>query len=746
MRTQIRSLCKEVLAPATPNTPNNSNLESALDLARKGFNVLPLHEYNLNFPNVPKGTPIPPGSKYSREQWGKMPNVGKGGVELLRDSPLNESQISEQWGEYPNDNVAIITHHDLVVIDADNIEADEWCKINANTPIQVKTFKGTHYYFRKNPDIDINVSIDGDVGLDIRAIGGYIVAPPSKHGRTGQIYRWQIDEGYPFNHITDIPIISKELWAMVQEFSPKAHEKGRKVKSKNSEKVTRKKDDSIVAVGQRNSTLFSAALNRARRGDDFEKLKVWASTFCNNFEEPLGQAEIETTLKSALSIPKQSLEEEGIEIARIIEEFNQRFSIVSVGSKVPVMEENVQDPTTKLYGIKLRSLADFRTLFLNKKLWVTDKSVKGGGRKQVSQAKIWLESPNRREYKGLYFDPSGKSVQDYFNLWQGFAVKAEEGSCLLYQKHILDNICQGDVVLYFYVMNWMADVVQNPTKKPGIALGFRGGQGTGKGIAVEYFGLLFGNHYCEIADPGLLTGNFNAHLKDNVVLFADEAVWGGNKKDESKLKNMITSNRRNVEMKGVDIIQLANHTHLLLASNEDWIAPIAKDDRRFCILDVGDKQANNREYFGKIINQMKNEGGTSALLHHLLNRDLTGVDLSKIPETQAQLENKLLSLDSVESWLFNFLKNNEQFTGLKKGSEIMLLIALLFRDYQNFCGENRQRAEKLVSFTKKVKKALPSLPTRQGQGGKRHWAFFDRDKLREDFSEYLKSQDIKWDE
>jgi P4 family phage/plasmid primase-like protien len=88
------------------------------------------------------------------------------------------------------------------------------------------------------------------------------------------------------------------------------------------------------------------------------------------------------------------------------------------------------------------------------------------------------------------------------------------------------NICGGDKELYRYLLAWMADAVQNPDKRPGTAIVLRGAQGVGKSIFVSLFGAIFGQHFIPITSPRHLTGNFNAHLKDVCLVFADEVLWG----------------------------------------------------------------------------------------------------------------------------------------------------------------------------------------------------------------------------
>ena len=45
-----------------------------------------------------------------------------------------------------------------------------------------------------------------------------------------------------------------------------------------------------------------------------------------------------------------------------------------------------------------------------------------------------------------------------------------------------------------------------------------------------------------------LVGNFNAHLRDKLLVFADEAFWAGDKRAEDQLKAMVTEENNIVEL------------------------------------------------------------------------------------------------------------------------------------------------------------------------------------------------------
>ena len=124
------------------------------------------------------------------------------------------------------------------------------------------------------------------------------------------------------------------------------------------------------------------------------------------------------------------------------------------------------------------------------------------------------------------------------------------------------------------------------------------------------------NTLSTLATPRYLTGNFNAHLEECVLLFVDEAFWAGDKQGEAQLKRMITEPTIMIERKGFDSEMAPNRLHIVMASNSDWVIPAGIDERRFAVLDVDGAKQQDERYFGAIQNEL-DTGGYEALLHDL---------------------------------------------------------------------------------------------------------------------------------
>jgi hypothetical protein len=329
----------------------------------------------------------------------------------------------------------------------------------------------------------------------------------------------------------------------------------------------------------------------------------------------------------------------------VIEELNAKYCLARYGNKVAVMFLEYDKVLERSRWVPIQ-IGAFRTMYQNRK-------VMNNG-KWESWGSYWLNHKEREQYlEGIVFDPTGKNVAEgQMNLWTGFAVKPgkkKKGWSKL-QRHLFENVCQKSIECYEYLVNWMANCAQKPGEPGQVAVVFRGGKGVGKGKVGNILRYLFGQHGGYISHPKHLTGTFNAHLRDCVLLFADEAFYAGDKAGESNLKALITDPVMPVEAKGFDVQMAANMLHIIMSSNKDWVIPASADERRFFVLDVGEEHKQDKPYFAAIDAQMKN-GGYEAMLYDLLHRDLNGWDVRDVPQTKALYEQKILSEDSKTAWL-----------------------------------------------------------------------------------------------
>jgi hypothetical protein len=153
------------------------------------------------------------------------------------------------------------------------------------------------------------------------------------------------------------------------------------------------------------------------------------------------------------------------------------------------------------------------------------------------------------------------------------------------------------------------------------------------------------------------------------------------------------------ESKGVNAIRMRNFVRVIMTSNESWVVPAGMDERRFVVLDVNPRCAQNHTYFAEMDEQLNN-GGRERLLHDLQAFDLTQVNLRHLPQTQALLEQKIRSLDTIDDFWFNRLHEGGEWPH-RIGCEH------LYAEYLKAIGTGRKRGP--AEFGKRLAKLVPDL-------------------------------------
>jgi hypothetical protein len=245
--------------------------------------------------------------------------------------------------------------------------------------------------------------------------------------------------------------------------------------------------------------------------------------------------------------------------------------------------------------------------------------------------------------------PGGTTQEGVLNLWRGFAFEPKAGSWEKLKTHVREVVCAGDNASFTYVMKWMAHKVQHPTDPGEVAIVMRGKPGCGKGILGHTIRKVFGYHGMHINHSDHLVGKFNVHLRDCLILFADEAFFVGDKAGMRTLRALITEGVKTVEAKGGAVVQVPNMLALVMAANDDWIVPVIPGERRFFVHDVLSKRKGDYKYFADIMKELE-DGGYAAMLHDLLHYDLSNFNVRDFPETAALQEQKLFTLEGHQAW------------------------------------------------------------------------------------------------
>jgi hypothetical protein len=425
-------------------------------------------------------------------------------------------------------------------------------------------------------------------------------------------------------------------------------------------------------------------------------------------------------------------------VAELVSEFNQRYMVVNEGGRALIYAP-ATDPILHRRFFERMDFADLKKLFMNRRVRVGKKE--DGGWSYKPAAEVWLAHRNRRQYlDGVAFDPSGKDDRPgVLNLWQGFGVRVAEagepGSWALLRRHMLESLCGGSDDLLGYVLDWLARMVQQPASPGEVAVVMRGVEGTGKGTPARVVKRLLGQHGMAVSNAKHLTGNFNAHLRDCVFLFADEAFYAGDPSHVGVLKSLITEPYLTVEAKYANAVQSPNFLHVMMASNEEWVVPASLNARRFLVLEVSDTRVGDFAWFDALWAELEGrdaggggvDAGYSALLRDLLARDLSRFNVRAVPDTAGLQRQKMMSLTGADAWWLDVLHRGSVAPrmGLAAWQETMAT-DLLFDAYQAWSQERREyHPLNRVSFGRfMARMGCDGVRMAADREGKRPWGYW----------------------
>ena len=320
-----------------------------------------------------------------------------------------------------------------------------------------------------------------------------------------------------------------------------------------------------------------------------------------------------------------------------------------------------------------------------------------------SEADVFLKHPKRKTYRAVTINPAiDGHYDDLYNLWDGFAIESKKGSCELYQQHMLNVICGGNKESFDFLWKLMAYWIQKPAERT-CAILMRGGQGLGKGTFVRPLSMIFGKAFGGYSRLESIFGQFNYAIADKVLLFADEALYGGNKSLSGAIKALVTEETYSVEEKFKPQLNLPNFRKLIVASNNAFAIPLDADDRRFFCLNTSDKFSLGEKYFKALHAEISN-GGAQALLYDLAKTDLTGFNPWAKPENADGFDLALECEGTFVRFLYDVLEE-ERFSASFEWSETCSFLiaknALMdfYRDWVSLNDRNaRLRSKKTITI------------------------------------------------
>ena len=261
----------------------------------------------------------------------------------------------------------------------------------------------------------------------------------------------------------------------------------------------------------------------------------------------------------------------------------------------------------------------------------------------ADMVKMWKGAEQRRTVMpaDVVFDPTGTCDVDVsINLFDGFKMVPKEGDV----KPILDLVrylCsragaesdECDNIMH-WLLCWFAYPLQHQGAKLRTSVVMHGDEGAGKNMLFDLVCSIYGK-YGALVGQDELEDKFNDWRSCKLFVVGDEVSSRQELvHNKNRLKALITSPTVQINPKNLPRREEANHMNVGFLSNE--ITPLALDnsDRRYLV--VYTPRAKDFAYY-KALGAWRDDGGTEAFYHYLLNYPLDDFDpYAPAPSTAAK--------------------------------------------------------------------------------------------------------------
>ncbi|UYL83575.1 hypothetical protein [Salmonella phage ZCSE8] len=194
----------------------------------------------------------------------------------------------------------------------------------------------------------------------------------------------------------------------------------------------------------------------------------------------------------------------------------------------------------------------------------------------------------------FFFDDAGRQ---WFNSFDPDSIPKASESLSTYDKKAIEIIKDFFVVLFpndkerRYVMDWMAWVIQHPTKRINYSLLIRGAHGSGKTTLGILMSRMLGQRNVGYVSNTVMNGRFSDWAEGDILKIVEEVYDKGDRYSAiERQKEYITNDRFQVEPKGRKPKVVMNTSSKMMFTNHFNALPLDENQRRYLVVST---QAEN---------------------------------------------------------------------------------------------------------------------------------------------------------
>jgi hypothetical protein len=340
--------------------------------------------------------------------------------------------------------------------------------------------------------------------------------------------------------------------------------------------------------------------------------------------------------------------------------------------------------------------------------------------------KLYDECQYKIKYSKFTFEPNKKEKDDEFNLFTGFIYDDDNNDynqeiVNIYLNH-LKYICNNDEKAYNYFENWLAHIIQNPEQKTLTALVLYSiVEGVGKNLIFDIYAELLKGYTTTFRDTDSLTDRFNGDMMGKLFVLGDE-INARAQEVANELKNIITREKENIELKGKDKYQLSDYKNYAFTTNNENVFKVSNNDRRFVFIECPEEKKDN-EYYNKLVEFKKSPSCLKQLFNYFKNKDLNDFNPRNIPITDYK---KRLIWANLEAYIKFVYEQFDNIEGVKFNTNTLYKMSI------DYAKNNKMKSiytEDL--FSKEFKKVFGDFQKRTNQGVFYFFNNFSKEEIKE---------------
>lgn len=402
----------------------------------------------------------------------------------------------------------------------------------------------------------------------------------------------------------------------------------------------------------------------------------------------------------------------------------------------------------KYDGEKLieKSANEMSEYFKNKKLSIeyieqqtTKKGTTVSTTKEITKSfyQIWSEDPNMREYEDIVFNCNLANVKPHqFNLFDGFRQFDKMPQKTVDLSTIFDHIkslVDYNEEHFKYVLNYFAQLVQQPHILPHTSLIFISEEGVGKDIFATFIGQVLGDKYTHNTEKlEQICGKFNTVLGGKLLMVVNETNPVESRERIENLKFLITAEKIAIEGKHKDPVKSDNYCRFVFFSNRLFAFPVEgegsrrpvifKSSSKYLVQTIG-KEAN-KKYFDKLVDMYKDKDYQNTFLKYLQKLDITNFNPKNFEKSELHKELE----DSSVSPMVSYLANLVEIAGQGKPT-IRYSTTESLKDYNDYLKQNNYKYD--YTQAKYNVELVSNFKIEKIKSGGNMYFVFDMKKLKE---------------